>query len=140
MESPTRVAPVKQKRWSQRVTESSNALDLEPGVFTYDDPRQIAESLKRSAEHSQRRKAGPFRSAMSMLTFYINRAGNRLPTDQRKRLEEAKEELRNLFGKPYRRPCGSGTATRACNLPPKPMIIHGNMDLLLKHGTAHKIK
>ena len=93
----------KLKKWSQRVTEDSNALDLEPGVFTYDDPRQIAESLKRSAEHSRRRKADPFRSAMSMLTFYINRAGSKLPTAQRNRLEEAKDELRNLFGKPHQR-------------------------------------
>jgi len=91
----------KVKRWSQRVTESSDALDLEPGVFTYDDPRRIAESLKRSAERSRRRKADPFRSAMSMLTFYINRAGDRLPTAQRNRLEAAKDELRDLFGKPH---------------------------------------
>lgn len=90
----------KVKRWSQRVTESSDALDLEQGVFTYDDPRRIAESLKRSAERSRRRKADPFRSAMSMLTFYINRAGDKLPTAQRNRLEEAKDELRDLFGKP----------------------------------------
>lgn len=69
------MTPVKRKRWSQRVTEESNALDLEPGVFTFDNPSEIARSLKRSAEHSDRRKAGPFRSAMSMLTFYINRAG-----------------------------------------------------------------
>lgn len=91
------------KRWSRRVTESSDALDLEAGVFTYDNPRQIAESLKRSAERSHRRKADPFRSAMSMLTFYINRAGGRLPKVQRKRLEEAKDELRDLFGRPRQR-------------------------------------
>ncbi len=93
----------KVKEWSQRVTESSDALDLEPGVFTYDDPRRIAKSLKRSAERSRRRKADPFRSAMSMLTFYMNRAGNKLPTVQRNRLEEAKDELRDLFGKPRQR-------------------------------------
>jgi hypothetical protein len=93
----------KVKRWSQRVTESSDALDLEPGVFTYDDPRRIAKSLKRSAERSRRRKADPFRSAMSMLTFYMNRAGTKLPTVQRNRLEEAKDELRDLFGKPRQR-------------------------------------
>jgi hypothetical protein len=72
---------------------------LEPGVFTYQDPRRIAQSLKRSAEQSHRRKADPFRSAMSMLTFYINRAGGQLATTRRKRLEQAKEELRKLFGK-----------------------------------------
>jgi hypothetical protein len=90
----------RKQRWSQRVTEESNALDLEPGVFTFDDPRRIAASLKRSAELSSRRKADPFRSAMSMLTFYINRAGRQLTAPQRKRLEHAKEELRDLFGKP----------------------------------------
>ncbi len=87
------MAPAKRKRWSQRVTERSDALDLEPGVFTHHDPRRIAESLKRSAELSRRRKADPFRSAMSMLTFYINRAGDQLPTVQRERLENAKDEL-----------------------------------------------
>jgi len=97
-----RVASADRKRWSQSVSESSNALDLEPGVFTFDDPREIAASLKRSAERSRRRKADPFRSAMSMLTFYINRAGQKLSTDQRERLEDAKDELRDLFGKPRR--------------------------------------
>ncbi|SHE89295.1 Protein of unknown function [Microbulbifer donghaiensis] len=87
----------KSKRWSQRVTETSDALDLEPGVFTLRDPRAIARSLKRSAERSERRKSDPFRSAMSMLTFYINRAGRNLPADQRRRLEAAKQELRKLF-------------------------------------------
>jgi hypothetical protein len=81
------------------VTETSDALDLEAGVFTQDDPRRIAESLKRSAERSRRRKSDPFRSAMSMLTFYINRAGKQLPAAQRARLEAAKDELRDLFGK-----------------------------------------
>jgi hypothetical protein len=93
------MSAVKAKRWSQRVTRESNALDLEPGVFTLDDPQAIARSLKRSAERSQRRKATPFRSAMSMLTFYINRAGRQLPRAQRVRLEAAKDELRALFGK-----------------------------------------
>jgi hypothetical protein len=93
----------KEKNWSRRVTERSNALDLEPGVFTLDDPKRIAESLKRSAENSDRRKATPFRSAMSMLNFYINRAGSNLPADQRERLEAAKDELRELFGKPRSR-------------------------------------
>lgn len=85
------------KRWSARVTETSNALDLREGVFALDDPRAIARSLKRSAERSRRRKADPFRSAMSMLTFYINRAGKNLPARRRKVLEQAKEELRDLF-------------------------------------------
>jgi hypothetical protein len=87
------------KRWSQRVTERSNALDLDEGVFSKDDPRSIARSLKRSADRSRRRKSDPFRSAMSMLTFYINRAGEKLPKSQRKRLEAAKDELRDLYGK-----------------------------------------
>jgi hypothetical protein len=91
------------RRWSQRVTETSNALDLEPGVFTRGDPSEIALSLSCSAEGSRRRKGTPFQSAMSMLTFYINRAGTRLPTRQRKRLEAAKDELRALYGRPRTR-------------------------------------
>jgi hypothetical protein len=87
------------KRWTQHVTQSSNALDLERGVFTFDDPKEIARSLQRSAEKSNRRKAEPFRSAMSMLNFYINRAGKNLPKDRLQRLEEAKDELRALYGK-----------------------------------------
>ncbi len=87
------------KRWSQEVTEKSNALDLEKGVFTLEDPRQIARSLKRSAERSQRRKADPYRSAMSMLTFYVNRAGSQLSKERRRKLEAAKDELRVLFHK-----------------------------------------
>jgi uncharacterized protein DUF3175 len=87
------------KRWSQDVTEHSNALDLERGVFTLKDPKKIAASLKRSAEASKRRKADPYRSAMSMLTFYINRAGKSLPKSDRDRLEKAKDELRKAFGK-----------------------------------------
>ena len=90
----------KRKKWSQRVTEESNALDLEPGVFTLDNPADIARSLKRSAECSDRRETDPFRSAMSMLTFYINRAGRQLHARQRARLEAAKDELRALFAKP----------------------------------------
>ena len=89
----------KRKRWSQRVTETSSALDLEKGVFSLDDPRKIARSLKRSAERSSRRKSDPFRSAMSMLTFYINRAGSKLSKQRRSRLESAKDELRALYGK-----------------------------------------
>lgn len=92
--------PDGQQRWSQQVTETSNALDLEPGVFTWDDPRAIAESLKASAECSERRKTTPFSSAMSMLNFYINRAGRQLSAEQRAVLEAAKDELRELFGRP----------------------------------------
>jgi uncharacterized protein DUF3175 len=93
---------VTKKRWSQRVTERSDALDLDPGVFTRSDPRSIARSLKRSAERSKRRKADPYRSAMSMLTFYVNRAGKSLSKTRRARLEAAKDELRRLFGRPPR--------------------------------------
>jgi hypothetical protein len=89
-------------RWSQRVTETSSALDLEPGVFSLRDPRRIARSLKASADSSTRRKADPFRSAMSMLTFYINRAGRKLPAERRTCLERAKDELRALYGRPRR--------------------------------------
>jgi len=97
------MATAGRKRWSQRVTEKSNALDLEQGVFSRNDPRSIARSLKRSADRSQRRKSEPFRSAMSMLTFYLNRAGKKLSRSRRKQLEAAKEELRDLYGKPKRR-------------------------------------
>jgi Protein of unknown function (DUF3175) len=86
------------RRWSHDVTVKSNALDLEPNVFTKDSPRAIAQSLKRSAENSTRRKSDPYRSAMSMLTFYINRAGKNLPRERRERLEKAKGELRALYG------------------------------------------
>jgi hypothetical protein len=84
------------------VTETTNALDLEPNVFVKDDPREIALSLKRSAESSSRRKSDPYRSAMSMLTFYINRAGKSLPNQRRAHLEAAKDELRSLFNKTRR--------------------------------------
>jgi hypothetical protein len=87
------------KRWSQRVTRESDALDLKRGVFALRDPKRIAASLKRSAEHSARRKAGAYRSALSMLTFYINRAGKTLPKTQRERLERAKGELKRQFGR-----------------------------------------
>jgi hypothetical protein len=87
------------KKWSQDVTEHSNALDLEKDVFTKHDPKAVARSLKRSAEHSHRRKSSPYRSAMSMLTFYINRAGKDLDPKQRKVLEDAKDELRKDFGR-----------------------------------------
>lgn len=88
------------ERWSQQVTETSSALELEAGVFTWTDPRAIARSLQRSAEASTRRKTTPFRSAMSMLNFYINRAGKNLPEEQRAILDQAKVELRRLYGKP----------------------------------------
>jgi Protein of unknown function (DUF3175) len=87
------------RRWSQAVTEGSDALDLKKGVFTLKDPKKIALSLKRSAERSTRRKSDPYRSAMSMLTFYINRAGKGLSQTERTRLEKAKGELRKAFGK-----------------------------------------
>lgn len=87
------------KKWSQEVTEHSNALDLERDVFTFEDPKAIARSLKRSAEASHRRKAAPFRSAMSMLTFYINRAGASLEPKQKRILEQAKDKLRALYHK-----------------------------------------
>lgn len=87
------------KKWSQKVTQESNALDLERDVFAQDDPKAIARSLKHSAEHSTRRKSSPYRSAMSMLTFYINRAGKNLPKKQLKVLERAKDELRAEFGR-----------------------------------------
>lgn len=89
----------KSKRWSARVTRESNALDLDEGVFTWSDPRRIARSLKRSADASTRRKVEPFRSAMSMLVFYINRSGRNLDPEQKQILEQAKEELRKLYKK-----------------------------------------
>lgn len=87
------------KKWSAKVTRESYALDLEEGVFTWDNPKKIALSLKKSADRSDRRKAAPFRSAMSMLVFYINRAGKNLNGKQKFVLEQAKEELRKLYGK-----------------------------------------
>ena len=89
----------KQKYWSARVGQESSALDLEAGVFSLRDPLRIAESLRKSAEESTRRKAAPFNSAMSMLNFYINRAGKNLGEEQRRVLEQAKNELRKLYGR-----------------------------------------
>ena len=97
-----RTRPPAPRRWSQRVTETSDALDLKEGIFREADPDRIARSLKASAEHSSRRKSDPYRSAMSMLTFYINRAGAKLPQRQKRHLEAAKDSLRSLFGKPAR--------------------------------------
>jgi hypothetical protein len=88
------------KRWSARVTRESNALDLEPGVFTWRDPKAIAVSLKRSAARSRRRKSDPYRSALSMLIFYVNRAGKNLSASRRRTLQQAKFELRKQFGRP----------------------------------------
>jgi hypothetical protein len=87
------------RRWSRQVTKHSDALDLDKGVFTSRDPKRIAASLKRSAERSRRRKAEPYRSALSMLTFYINRAGRSLPASRKRILMRAKDELRRQFGK-----------------------------------------
>ncbi len=93
----------RKKRWSQEVTDKSDALDLDKGVFTWKNPKRIAASLKRSAEHSKRRKSGAFRSAMSMLTFYVNRGGKDLPKTQKSVLERAKDELRAQFGRARRK-------------------------------------
>jgi hypothetical protein len=87
------------RKWSARVTRESDALDLKGGVFKLDSPKRIAASLKRSAEHSKRRKADPYRSALSMLTFYINRAGRNLPATRKRTLNRAKDELRVQFGR-----------------------------------------
>ncbi|HKT55085.1 MAG TPA: DUF3175 domain-containing protein [Caulobacteraceae bacterium] len=87
------------QKWSAEVTETSDALDLQKDVFKSKSATAIAQSLKRSAEHSHRRKASPYRSAMSMLTFYINRAGDNLPAERRRTLEKAKDELRQAFGR-----------------------------------------
>jgi hypothetical protein len=86
-------------KWSAEVTQHSDALDLERDIFASNDPNRIAKSLKQSAEKSHRRKAAPFRSAMSMLTFYINRAGHNLSSRRRAVLEAAKDKLRELFGR-----------------------------------------
>lgn len=102
----------KRRRWSARVTARSNALDLDRSVFTWNDPHRIALSLKRSAERSHRRKSAPYRSAMSMLTFYINRAGDNLGARQRRVLERAKDELREVFGRKGKPNAGSRSASR----------------------------
>jgi hypothetical protein len=94
--SSSRRAP---RKWSQHVTETSDALDLKADIFKLDDPKKIAASLKRSAERSHRRKSAPYRSAMSMLTFYVNRAGANLSANRRRILDRAKDELRKVFGK-----------------------------------------
>jgi Protein of unknown function (DUF3175) len=95
----TRTRHGSRRRWSREVTEHSDALTLDKGVFSKRDPKAIAASLKRSAERSRRRKADPFRSALSMLTFYINRAGKNLPASRKRTLMRAKDELRSQFGR-----------------------------------------
>lgn len=85
------------RKWSGDVTKHSDALDLEEGMFAWGDPRKIALSLKRSAEASSRRKTTPYQSAMSMLNFYINRAGRNMPQKQKQTLEAAKQELKKAF-------------------------------------------
>jgi hypothetical protein len=108
------------------VTEQSNALDLEAGVFMHDDPRRVALSLKRSAEHSGRRKSRPYQSAMSMLTFYLNRGGTSLGARRRRVLEKAKDELRVVFGRTKQdgkrqpRPKEKGKPSSQRRRPPRP--------------------
>jgi len=97
---PNRSSPSRSRRWSAKVTETSDAMTLEKDIFKSDSPKRIAASVKRSAERSHRRKSGPFRSAMSMLNFYINRAGKNLSASRRKILEAAKNQLRRLFHRP----------------------------------------
>lgn len=87
------------RRWSKKVNETSDAMDLREGLFKSNDPKKIAQSLKRSASRSKRRKAGPYQSAMSMLNFYINRGGENLSASKRKVLEQSKNELRKIFGR-----------------------------------------
>jgi hypothetical protein len=87
------------KKWSKKVTKHSNAMDLEKDVFNQTDPKKIAESVKRSAEKSKRRKAEPFQSAMSMINFYENRGGKNISAAQKKVLDASKNELRKLFGR-----------------------------------------
>jgi transposase-like protein len=97
--SVSRASTHSARKWSRRVTRTSNALDLEQGVFKLDNPKKIAASLKRSAEASKRRKADPYRSALSMLTFYVNRAGKNLSASRKKTLNHAKVELKAQFGR-----------------------------------------
>ena len=115
------MAPKKRRGdcWSRHVTQTSFALDLEPRVFALDDPRSIARSLKRSADTSNKRRAEPFRSVMSMLNFYINRAGRNLPKERRAKLEAAKDELRELYGRPRQGPERREPRPRKASRPPK---------------------
>ena len=97
--TPKKSANARKRRWSAEVTKHSDALDLEDDVFRSKDPRKIARSLKNSAEQSDRRKSTPYQSAMSMLNFYINRAGKNLPEKKKRTLERAKDKLREVFGR-----------------------------------------
>lgn len=106
------MATARRKRWSQRVTQTSDALTLEEGVFTRASSRSIALSLKRSADRSHKRKSSPYRSAMSMLTFYGNRAGKTLPASSKRKLEGAKEELRKLYDKSPAKQAAKKTAAK----------------------------
>ena len=106
MTTRTRTHTRKTRSWSRPVTENSHAMDLEPEVFKKPSARAVAQSVKRSAEHSHTRKSTPFRSAMSMLNFYVNRAGSKLPDSERDKLARAKDELRKLFKRP---PQGAST-------------------------------
>lgn len=113
-------AKPKVDRWSARVTRESDALDLESDVFKKKSATEIALSLKRSAEESERKKSAPFRSAMSMLTFYINRAGDNLSASRVKVLERAKDELRKLYDRPTKTasrktPAGSAPPRKGAN-------------------------
>ena len=89
----------RRRKWTAEVTQNSDAMDLENGLFKSDDPSKIAQSLKRSAERSDRLKSSPFRAAMSMLTFYLNRGGKNLSTARKRKLEAAKVKLREAFGR-----------------------------------------
>lgn len=100
------------KRWVRGVMQTSDALDLEQGVFKKDSPRAVARSLKRSAEQSHRRKSDPYRSAMSMLTFHINRSGKDMPKSRRRTLEQAKDELRDLYGRERKGSARGGKTAR----------------------------
>jgi hypothetical protein len=113
------MATAAKKRWSQHVTDTSDALTLEKGVFTRGSARSIAASLKRSAERSHKRKSSPYRAAMSMLTFYENRAGKTLPASSRRKLEGAKEELRKLYGKAAKKKASGPARARSSKAPRK---------------------
>jgi hypothetical protein len=97
--APKKAKKAAPKRWSKKVTETSNAMDLEKDIFKSKEPKKIAKSVKHSAEKSKRKKAGPFQSAMSMINFYENRAGKNLATTQKKVLDKSKNELRKLYGR-----------------------------------------
>jgi len=126
------MAHITTHKWSKEVTEHSDALDLKPGVFKQKDPKRIAESLKDSADHSARRKSDPYRSAMSMLTFYINRAGAQLPEKEKTRLEKTKDVLRSLYQRP-----SSGRTTALGRRVEKPGEGKGGGPSGQKDGAKH---